>query len=148
MKFSSVMLMLFFPLLFTSIGINAMWASLSDEELIESSDVIVIAELVEEKQILVNQIKKTVGVLKTEKILKGNTGQSQILLALPPRDAPIKSDDIFYKIGQKGLWFLRYLETGEETKIYLADHPQRFLSSQIKRAEIETFKRILNTMGE
>ena len=81
MNFFSVLLTLIFSLLLSSEVVNAMWASLSDEQLIEASDVILIAELVEQKQVLINKVEITVGILKVGQVLKGNRDQAEFLLA-------------------------------------------------------------------
>ncbi len=121
---------------------NAMWVKLSDTELVEKSDVIITAELIGQTQVDINQAKFVVGVLKVEEVLKGDKYQTIILLALPSAESPRSSTDIFYKDGQKGLWFLRE-KVERESGIYLADHPQRFVSEKHADAQIEIIRNIL-----
>ena len=123
---------------------NAMWAKLTDTELVEQSDVIITAELTGHTQATINQVEFDVGVLKVEEVLKGDKNQAVIHLALPSTEGPRKSDDIFYKEGQKGLWFLREREAEGESGIYLADHPQRFLSIEHAGDHIKAIRKILN----
>ena len=122
---------------------NAMWAKLSDTELIEKSDVIITAELIGQTQVDINQAEFVVGVLKVEEVLKGDKGLAVILLALPSSESPRSSTDIFYKDGQKGLWFLRERNAKGETGMYLADHPQRFVSEKHADAQVEIIRNIL-----
>ena len=44
---------------------------------------------------------------------------------------------------RKGLWFLRERKTKGEAGIYLADHPQRFLSAKRAADKIKAFQKIL-----
>ena len=120
-----------------------MWVKLSDTELVEKSDVIITAELIGQTQVNINQAKLVVGALKVADVLKGKKGQTVILLALPSAEIPRSSTDIFYKDGQKGLWFLRERKVEGEAGIYLADHPQRFVSEKHADAQIEIIRNIL-----
>ena len=122
---------------------NAMWVKLSDTELVEKSDVVITAELIGQTQVNINQATFVVGVLKVEEVLKGDQGQTIILLALPSAEGSRSSTDIFYKDGQKGLWFLRKRKVKGESGIYLADHPQRFVSEKHADAQIEIIRNIL-----
>lgn len=137
----------FFTVLFSLFTItatgDAMWAELSDTQLIEASDVIIIAEMVDRKQIIRDQVKLSIGILKVSEVLKGNKHQTEFLLVLPSPDAPRKSDDIFYKNGQKGMWFLRQYRPAGEPNLYLADNPQRFLPSKDAAGKINVFRNIL-----
>lgn len=121
-----------------------MWAKLSTTELIEKSDLIVTAELVDQKQITTNQARLVVGLLEVKEVLKGDKSQTVVLLALPSPEGPLSSTDIFYKKGQAGLWFLRKGTTHEEGVIYLADHPQRFLPAENAADQIEAIRKILS----
>ena len=122
---------------------NAMWVKLSDTELVEKSEVIITAELIGQTQVDINQAKFVVGVLKVEEVLKGDKDLAVILLALPSAESPRSSTDIFYKDGQKGLWLLRERKVKGESGIYLADHPQRFVSEKHAVAQIELIRNIL-----
>ncbi len=119
------------------------WAKLSDIELVNQSDVIVNAELIGQTQVTINQLKYVIGVLKVEGVLKGDKNQAVILLALPHTKGPRISTDILYRKGQKGLWYLRERKAKGETGIYLADHPQRFLSIEHAGDQIKAIQKIL-----
>lgn len=119
------------------------WAEFSDIELVNQSDVIVNAELIGQTQVTINQFKYVIGVLKVEGVLKGDKNQAVILLALPSTEGPRSSIDIFYENGQNGLWFLREQKAKGETGMYLADHPQRFVSEKQADAQIAIIRNIL-----
>jgi len=122
----------------------AIWAKkLSDTELIEQSDLIIAAELLGQTQVMINQVKLVLGVLKVEEVLKGDKNQTVLLLALPSPEGPRKSDDIFYKKGQKGLWFLHERKAKGEAGIYLADGPQRFLPMKQAADRIKAIRKIM-----
>lgn len=123
---------------------NAMWVKMSDTELVEQSDVIVTAELIGQTQVMINQARYVIGALKVEEVLKGDKNQVIILLALPPTEGPRKSDDIFYKKGEKGLWFLRERKEKGDAGIYLADHPCRFIPMKHSVNRIEEIRKIIN----
>ncbi len=105
----------------------------SDTELIEQSDVIVTAELIGQAQVTINHVVVGMGVLEVTEILKGDNELQVILLKLPLIEAPRSSTDILYKKWQSGLWFLRELKREGFEDIYLANHPQCFIS--IENAE-------------
>ncbi len=55
----------------------------------------------------------------------------------------MSSTDITYKIGQKGLWFLRLLAP-KSAAIYAADHPQRFVPFANAGPSIEAVRKFLD----
>lgn len=122
---------------------NAMWAKLSDKELIEKSEIIITAELIGHTEVTINQINYNVGILKVGEVLKGDTDQTALLLVMPSSKGPHKSDDILYKRGQKGLWLLRERKNEEEAGLYLADNPQRFTPEEYADDQIKEIRRIL-----
>lgn len=99
--------------------------------------------MIGQTQVTINQLKYVIGVLKVEGVLKGDKNQAVILLALPPTKVPHISTDILYRKGQKGLWYLRERKAKGETGMYLADHPQRFVSEKHVDAQEEIIKNIL-----
>lgn len=143
MKSLSGYVVLLFILIFVPATTNAMWVKLSDTELIEQSDVIITAELIGQTQVTMEQSKIVIGVLEVGEVLKGDKNKAVILLALPSTEGPRKSDDIFYKTGQKGLWFLREQVTEGEAGFYLADHPQSFISKEHADDQIKAIRKIL-----
>ena len=126
----------------------AMWARLTDKELIAKSDVIVLAELVGQTKMKLASEGPVLllGVLRVEEIFKGDPEETAVLLLLPSPEAPRASTDILYRKGQRGLWFLRVRKPGE-MGLYLADHPQRFLSTPEAADRIEAFRRELQTQS-
>ena len=119
-----------FSLLSTSLA-NAMWARYTEAELIAQSPLIVVATLQDTMQVNLarENTQLTVGVLRVERVVKQVDGEAApvfVLLALPRGDGPVSSSDIIYHVGQQGLWFLAPRH-GEDTGVYVADHPQRFV---------------------
>ncbi len=124
--------------------LNAMFAPLSDRELIDASTLVVQAEFLGQTEVQFGAAgaSMSVGVLMVQEALKGGLQGRIVLLALPSSAKPMSSSDILYRTGQTGLWFL-HLPPNATKGIYLADHPQRFISSVSGRAKIDSFKLLL-----
>jgi hypothetical protein len=107
---------------------SAMWAKLTDSELVAKSQLIVRGELVAVKwlQPKDGSPRVWVGEIRVESALKGSDDLETALLALPSPEGPRSSTDLGYREGQRGLWFLR-VRHPEGSDLYLADHPQRFV---------------------
>ena len=106
------------------------FARYSDADLIERSEVVVVAEFLGPTQVTPapGSPAVTYGVLKVQEVLKGAVPASRNLLLIE-QSSPggfISSSDITYRAGQTGLWFLRVRNPGDVGP-YLADHPQRFV---------------------
>lgn len=103
-----------------------MWAKMSLEELVRRSDLIVVGTLVSLGPERSGRFD--VGAIRVEEILFGREDRVEVGL-LVPRPAPglRSSTDLFYRVGQHGLWFLRR-QPGSARDFYLADHPQRLQS--------------------
>ena len=115
-------------LMFVSIGAQALWARLSESELIDTSGLIVVGTLTEitsETNPSDGQAR-SFGVIEIDRVLKGDPATKTARLNRPRPGAFISSSDIIYKVGQKGLWYLRLLEP-QSAAVYAADHPQRFV---------------------
>ena len=113
-------------------NVQAMWAKMSDCELINNSVLIVQAEFVGKAKVqLSNYLTPTeAGVLKVSKVFKGKVELADILIDQPKSSSGvISSSDIIYKKGQKGVWFLA---EGKDTDsgIYYANNPQLFWEIQ------------------
>ncbi len=113
-------------------NVQAMWVGLSQAELVENSELIVKATYIGESSVSLssNADAKTInfGVLKVSEVLKGDA-VSVVLLRVPDSKSMLKrSDEIFFKPGQTGLWFLHRDKTYEG--VYLADHPNRFSNKE------------------
>lgn len=106
--------------------VTAMFAKMSDEELIRRSDLIVIGEWVGQSSLQIgsDSAPMEIGAIAISEVLKGSPGQTLALLAITPAGAPRSGDAISYRRGDKGMWLLRHHGT---KGLYLADHPQRFI---------------------
>jgi hypothetical protein len=101
------------------------WAPLSPEELLAKSELIVLGELT------ASDVEGDFGVIRVDEVLKGDSLDS---VPLGGRSALVHSAMVTYKVGQKGLWFLRRAQV-PANPVYLADHPQRFEAAAGKIAE-------------
>ncbi len=107
---------------------HAVWAGMTDQELIKESDLIIRAIFIGKNTVRFPGMSKPilVGILKIEHMYKGNA-DDVILLMLPLRPPNVSvSTDILHVVGQNSLWFLKYSNDSEG--VYLADHPQRIWS--------------------
>ena len=109
-----------------------MWAKMSLKELIESSSLVVVGELVSTER-LPNNSHFDSGKIQITKVVIGNKTLQEVFIAMPNVHGAIKSTDIIYKEGQRGLWFLRTNKAIKTagTDLYSADNPQRFQSVDI-----------------
>lgn len=105
----------------------AMWARLTDSELVQQSDAIVIGEVIGHTDLVLSQpaTRMTLAVVRVDEVLKGDRNATVVLLEAPPGGQLRSSSDILYRNGQKGVWFLR-LRSKTDSGVYRADHPQRF----------------------
>ena len=121
----------------------AMWAPLTDAELTDQSDLIVVGELIGQTQVRLapDQPRLAFGILRVDEALKGDRARRMVLLALPSPDAPRSSTDITHRPGEKGLWYLKGRAQAEG--IYLADHPQRFVPANQATPRIDSLRKSL-----
>ncbi len=124
-------------------GVNAMWAKMSYTELIEKSVVVLIGEMIGQNEVALpsDQSHRCISVLKVDEVLKGDKDQTVIFLLMLCK--VLKSDDIIFKKGRKGVWFLR-LRSNEEQGIYIADNPQRFVTSEKAKNDLTEIRRIIS----
>lgn len=111
-------------------SVHAMWAKMTDAELVESSRLIVMATYKgrADANLKVDGGISHLGALEVSNTLKGDQ-REVIYLQLPRSDGILrKSDDMVFHPGQKGLWFLR--EIDHEQGIYIVDNPQRFVPEE------------------
>ena len=122
-----------------------MWARLSDEELIASSDLIVMGEWLGETQIALEGAASTqgVGVIAVSEVIKGKREPGFVLVQRPGAGALRSSSDLSFERGQRGLWLLR-AKPGGAQGIYLADNPQRFVSESGDGGRIASLKRLID----
>ncbi len=121
----------------------AMFAQMSDEELVRRSDLVVVGEWIGQSrvQLAAGGGPLELGAVTITEVLKGVPGQTLALVATVAGDAPRSSSDMAYRRGDRGLWLLR-LRQGS-TGIYLADHPQRFIPDAGGAARIEALRKIM-----
>jgi len=124
-------------------SVQAMWARMTDAELVESSQLIVMATYVGKADVALNVGGEILhlGVLDVGNTLKGN--QREVVFLQLPRSEGIlrKSDDIFFHPGQKGLWFLR--EVSQQEGIYVIDNPQRFVPKETVDNRMDSLLKLL-----
>jgi len=109
--------------------VTAMFAKMSDEELIRRSDLIVIGEWLGQSSLRIgsDSAPMEIGAIAISEVLKGSPGRTLALLAITPAGAPRLGDAISYRRGDKGMWLLRHQPEAGTKGLYLADHPQRFI---------------------
>jgi len=112
---------------------NAMWAAMSERELIDASEIIVVGEWQPgpgQPHILVSEV------------LKGPAG----LRSLPLADTASglrSSSDPDHRTGDRGLWLLRRHPDSKARPLYLADHPQRFVPAAGGEARIRQLRKLI-----
>lgn len=106
---------------------QAMWVRMTDADLVESSQLIVVATYTGRAEVSLGEDGKVIyrGMLDVDDTLKGDSQDVVYIKLSLPEGIPHKSDDIYFLAGQKGLWFLR--KDSQHTGIYLIDNPQRFI---------------------
>lgn len=121
-----------------------MWARLSDDELVAGSDLIVLGEWLGETQVAFESAAKGqgVGVIAVSQVLKGKAEPGFVLVQRPGVGALRSSSDLNFERGQRGMWLLR-AKPGGAQGIYLADHPQRFVSESGDPGRIAALKRLI-----
>ncbi len=121
-----------------------MWAQMSDEELVASSELIVLGEWLGQTQVALEGSKsgEGVGVVAVTEVLKGSREPGFALVQRPTTGSLRSSSELNFERGQKGLWLLR-AKGGATQGIYLADHPQRFVSANADPARITALRRVI-----
>ncbi|MER2518523.1 MAG: hypothetical protein ABTR92_19360 [Candidatus Accumulibacter phosphatis] len=120
----------------------AMWARMSESELLERSDLVVSGTLIGHSPVRTAGEDMVLAVIRIDTVYKGAAGQLVAFLVLPAADRPLSSSDLHYRVGQSGLWFLRQ-RSAAERGLFLADHPQRFTPSASASAQIEFLQKRL-----
>ncbi len=132
-------------ILLVTTAAEAMWTRLSNEELIDGSQVIVGATLQAGKDNLLELEGILVGTLRISRVYRGQVDGGWIYLKLPSKGEPISSNDLFYRDGQTGIWFLKEIESG--SGIFYLDHPQRLWPLQREPLLLELLKQA-DTSGD
>lgn len=128
----------------------AMWAMMSDAELLLQSDLIVIgtwqgttaAPAAATPTPTPGTVAPSVGAVAVNEVLKGPSATTRVLLVIPAAGALRSSSDIHFSMGDHGLWLLRK-QPGGAAGLYLADHPQRFVSTATGAERIEILRKLL-----
>lgn len=121
------------------------WSRLTLEELVEKSELIVIGELVAVRapEGPRTDVGTDVGIVRVEEVIyakvESATPVREVSLAIPSSRGILSSDMIFYRTGQRGVWFLREAP-GTGGEMYLADHPQR-LQADTEAATVRSIVR-------
>lgn len=121
----------------------AMFALMSDEELVRRSDLIVFGHWAGQSSLQLSAAgeRLEIGVIAIQEVLKGPSEQSIALVAVAAHDGLRSSSNISYARNAKGLWLLR--QKPGTAGIYLADHPQRFLAEGKDAKRIEMIRAAL-----
>ncbi len=121
-----------------------MWAQMTDDDLIRSSDLIVVGEWMGQTSASHRgqPAGSDIGALAVTEVLKGKAGTTLALLAVAGAAAPRSSSDITFRRGDRGLWLLRRHSDGP-IDLYAADHPQRFVPTATGAQRIAALRRLL-----
>lgn len=114
---------------------EASWAGMTLEELVDSSDAVVAGEVVDVRPAPAAEGEGIeIGRLSVKEVLFGGVTEAEVMVLFPSEKSRVKTSvDISYKVGQKGVWFLRKKPVpvkGQAASFYLADHPQRFMGME------------------
>jgi hypothetical protein len=122
----------------------AMWARMSDEDLMASSELVVLGEWIGQSLLILPDGARpvTVGGIAVSETLKGPAGTGLALVAIASAEALRSGDDLSFRRGDSGLWLLRP-RPGPIRGLYLADHPQRFIRASTGPKEIDALRRRL-----
>lgn len=126
----------------------AMWTQMSDAELLQRSELIVMGTwqgpTSAPAPVTPGTVMPNVGAVAVSEVLKGPVATTRVLLVMPAAGALRSSSDIQYGVGEHGLWLLRK-QPGSAAELYLADHPQRFVPSATEAKRIEALRKLLRS---
>lgn len=111
---------------------DASWAGMSMDELIDRSDAIVVGEVIDVGPAPAAEgAGIDIGTVRVTEVLSGGIVDAEVMVLFPSEMARVRTSvDITYKVGRKGVWFLRKKIGPDKAKaasFYLADHPQRLM---------------------
>lgn len=112
---------------------SAMFAQMSDDDLIRLSELVVVGEWLGQTALIIDGKRLEFGVVRVGEVLKGTADTTVALVLVPAPDAPRSGSDLHFKRGDSGVWFLR-----SQPRIpgaYAVDHPQRFVAGPPARIE-------------
>ena len=113
---------------------NAMWAPITDEELVASADLIVVGEWRTAQH-------GEQGRVAVSEVLKGKKTLTSIRVESAANKVAHSSTDLVFHAGDRGIWLLR--RAPGLTDVYLIDHPQRFVPSHGGEERIQALRRLL-----
>lgn len=122
----------------------AMWTEADDDELVNSSALIVEATYTGQSVFSVDKgaTRLSLGVLRVQRVHQGDPATEMIFIRVPNIGLLRKSDDIIFTKGQHGLWFLR--TDSAYPGLYLADHPQRFVPEAQVSEKVRSIQKLLH----
>lgn len=122
--------------------VSAMWAALSDDELIRTSDLIVVGEWQGQTTFSAPSFPEAaIGVIAISEVLRGPGNPAFALVILPSDKKPRSSSDPAFHRGDRGLWLLRLKPDSQG--LYLVDHPQRFVSGEGESQRIRQLRQLI-----
>lgn len=126
------------------VGGGSIRARMTLEELVERSDLIVVGEL--DRIEPIPSSSNDLGTIRVEDVLFAKAKPAEPVreagLVLPSTRGLRSSDQVFYKAGQRGIWFLR-TAPGTAPARYLADDPQRLVGE----AELAKVRAVVKGRG-
>lgn len=115
-------------------GVDGSWAGMTMNELVEGSDAIIVGEVVDVRPAPASYADgagRDIGVVRVTEVMSGGNIDAEVMVLFPSERAKVRTSvDITYKVGNKGVWFLRKKtgsDNGKAAVLYLADHPQRLM---------------------
>ena len=107
---------------------GGLFASMTVEQLVDSSQLIVVGELVS-LTTHPNLAATDLGTIRIDEVIMARAGSStdRASLLVPARGGLAVSTAVYYTVGQRGVWFLR--RDSAQAEAYLADHPQRLMAA-------------------
>lgn len=108
---------------------GGLFASMTVEQLVDSSQLIVVGELVS-LSAHPNLAATDLGTIRIEEVIlarASNSTADRASLLVPARGGLAVSTAVYYTVGQRGVWFLR--RDSAQADAYLADHPQRLMAA-------------------
>ncbi|NML14829.1 hypothetical protein [Azohydromonas caseinilytica] len=120
---------------------RAMWARMTEAELVRHSELIVVGEWVSDAPApLPDTPAQAVGRIAVSEVWKGPPGLKSVQVVVPS-GLLAASDAITYRRGDRGLWLLRPWQGG--AGLYAADSPQRFVREGSDAALVKALRQEL-----
>lgn len=113
---------------------NAMWTAMSERELIDASELIVMGEW--------QAGPAGQSHIQVSEVLKGPAGLRSVAMA-DTASGLRSGNDLSRRPGDRGLWFLRRHPEVAGRTLYLADHPQRFIAAAGGEARIRQVRSLI-----